>query len=81
MGELRPQLDQVAVLRELPVPPSGQPMGWLLPWWCTTIAGARPCVAAALLGRLLAHLPLGARSPAPVELERLFAGPSKPRRR
>jgi len=81
MGELRPRLDQVAVLRELPVPPSGQLVGWLLTWWCTAITGARPRVAAALLGRLLAHLPLGARSPAPVELERLFAGPSQPRRR
>ena len=30
MGELRPRLDQVAVLRELPVPPSGQLVGWLL---------------------------------------------------
>ena len=77
MGELRPRLDQVAVLRELPVPPSGQLVGWLLTWWCTAITGARPCVAATLLGRLLAHVPLGARSPAPVELD----GPSQPRRR
>ena len=80
MGKLRPRLDQVAVLRELPVLPSGQLVGWLLTWWCTAITGAHPRVAAALLGRLLAHLPLGDRSPAPVELERLFAGPSQPRR-